>query len=100
MRNSKYVRLLLNPPKLKVEGKPRQIKIDLISSMCDNRYRWSISQNDDGDYKIFTNGFAYSNFGIKYKKDDIEWEMDEGNWDLVWRMINSGYQIIENLKYR
>jgi|TARA_R110000787_G_scaffold118062_3_gene228802 hypothetical protein len=88
------------PPKLKVEGKPRQIKIDLISSMCDNRYRWSVSKNDDGDYKISTCGFAYSNFGIKHRKDDIEWAMDDGDWSRAFDMINSGYQAIENLKYR
>ena len=97
---SKYNELRFNPPKLKVEGKPRQIKIDLISSMCDNKYRFSVSLNNDGDYKIFTNGFAWSNFGIKHKKDDIEWAMDDGNWDEVFDMINSGYELIEKIKYR
>ena len=42
----------------------------------------------------------FSNFQTKYKKDDIEWEMDEGNWEEVWEMINSGANVIEKIKYR
>ena len=38
---SKYRELIQNPPKLKIEGKPREIKVDLVSCMCDNRYRWT-----------------------------------------------------------
>ena len=100
MRNSKYAKLILNPPNLEVKGKPRQIKIDLISCMCDNKYRWVCTQNGDGDWKINTMGFAYSNFQCKYRKDDVEWSMDDGNWDIVWDMINSGTSKVENIQYR
>ena len=97
---SKYQELLVNPPKLKIEGKPKEIKIDLVSCMCDNRYRWTIKQNEDGDYRINTHGFAYSNFQIKDRKDDIEWVADEGKWEKVFNMINSGTKKIESVKYR
>ena len=97
---SKYQELLVNPPKLKIEGKPKEIKIDLVSCMCDNRYRWTIKKNEDGDYKINTHGFAYSNWQIRARRDDIEWIADEGNWDKVFLLINSGTSKIESIKYR
>tara|TARA_R110000751_G_scaffold94798_5_gene185076 strand:- start:2746 stop:3042 length:297 start_codon:yes stop_codon:yes gene_type:complete len=97
---TKYRELLKNPPKLEVKENSREIKIDLVSCMCDNRYRWTIKKNEDGDYKIFTHGFAYSNWQIKHQIDDIEWVADEGNWIEVFRMINSGTSKIENIKSR
>tara|TARA_R100000278_G_scaffold28063_3_gene25494 strand:+ start:5972 stop:6403 length:432 start_codon:yes stop_codon:yes gene_type:complete len=96
---SLYHKLRLDPPVLKVEGNPREIKIDVVSVMCDNKYRWSVKKID-GDYKISTHPQSFSNFGTKYKRDDIEWEMDEGNWEEVWEMINSGTIQIEKIKYR
>jgi len=97
---SKYRELRTNPPKYKIEGKPREIKIDLVSCTCDNRYRWTIKKNEEGDYKIFTHGFAYSNWQIKHPKDDIEWVADEGNWNRMIEMINEGTSQIESIKYR
>ena len=97
---TKYMELLVNPPKLKIEGKPREIKINLVSCCCDNKYRWTIKQNEDGDYEIFTHGFAYSNWQIKDRKDDIEWVADEGNWEKVFNMINTGTAKIQSIKYR
>jgi len=97
---SKYRKLSINPPKLELEGKPREIKINLISCMCDNSYRWTIKQNDEGDYRIHTHGFAYSNWQIPHRKDDIEWTADEGNWKEVFKMINTGTSKIESIKYR
>lgn len=96
----KYQELLMNPPKLKIEGKPREVKIDLISCMCDNKERWTIKKNEEGDYKINTHGYAYSNWQIDYYRDDIEWECDEGNWSEVFKMINTGTSKIESIKYR
>ena len=97
---SKYGELLRKPPVLEVYGKPREMKIDLVSAMCDNRYRWTIKENEDGDYKISTGPFAYSNFQIKHGKDDIEWIADEGKWEKVFDMINTGTSLIEEIKYR
>jgi len=97
---SKYRDLLIKPPVLEVYGKPREMKIDLVSCMCDNEYRWTIKENEDGDYKIFTHGFAYSNFQTDHRKDDIEWAADAGEWDEVFEMINTGTSQIESIKYR
>jgi len=94
-----YNKLRLNPPTLKVEGKPREMKIDVVSVMCDNKYRWKVKQVD-GDYKISTSPFSFRNFQTKFRKDDIEWEMDNGNWNQVFDMINSGTILVEQIKYR
>ena len=97
---SKYRELRTNPPKLEVKENAREIKIDLVSCMCDNRYRWTIKKNEDGDYKIFTHGFAYNNWQIHHGKDDIEWIADDGDWEHVFRMINEGTSKISAIKYR
>ena len=96
----KYQELIQNPPKLTVKGKPREMKIDLVSCMCDNRYRWTIKQNEQGDYKILTHGYAFSNWQTKHRKDDIEWVADDGDWQQVFKMINTGTSKIEAIKYR
>jgi hypothetical protein len=99
-KTSLYRKLLVSPPYLKIEGKPREIKINLVSAMCDNKHRWTIKKNDDGDYRIHTHGFAYTNWQIKHRKDDLEWICDEGKWQEVFRMINTGTSKIESIKYR
>ena len=96
----KYTELLNNPPKLEVKENAREVVITLISSMCDNRYKWTIKKNPDGDFKIYTHGFSFDNFQTKFDKDDIEWEADDNNWDNVFRMINSGTEKIEQIKSR
>ena len=48
---SKYGELLRKPPVLDVYGKPREMKIDLVSAMCDNRSRWTIKENEDGSFE-------------------------------------------------
>tara|TARA_R110002020_G_C15989601_1_gene749244 strand:+ start:42 stop:335 length:294 start_codon:yes stop_codon:yes gene_type:complete len=92
--------LRLNPPTLKVEGKPREIKIDTVASMCDNKHRFTIKLNEEGDYKIYRHGYAWSCFGIKMRQDDVEWLADDGEWNKVFEAFNSGYQLIESVKYR
>lgn len=95
-----YSELRNNPPKLSISGKPREIKIDLISAMCDNKHRWTMKKDGAGDYKICTHGSAYSNWLIPFGKDDIEWEADAGNWKQVFTMINAGTSKINQIKYR
>jgi len=97
---SKYGELLRKPPMLEVYGKPREIKIDLVSAMCDYRHWLTFIDIVDVDYKIFSHGFAYSNFQIEHGKDDIEWIADDGNWEEVFDMINTGTSKIESIKYR
>ena len=68
--------------------------------MCDNKYTWTIKKNEDGDFKIKTHGYAFSNFQTKFDKDEIEWEADDLKWDKVFKMINSGTSKIESLRSR
>jgi|TARA_R110000851_G_scaffold281736_1_gene435216 hypothetical protein len=97
---SKYAELLNNPPKLNAKEGASEVVINLISCMCDNKYKWTIKKNDEGNFKIRTHGFAFRNFQTKFHKDEIEWEADDSNWDEVFRMINSGTSKIDNLKSR
>ena len=99
-KKSKYVELLNNPPKLEVVENAREVVIDLVSCMCDNRHKWTLKKNQDGDFKIFTHGHAFSNFQTKFDRDTIEWEADGGNWKEVFMMINSGTSKIEFIKSR
>lgn len=97
---SKYIELLNTPPKLEVKKDAREVVINLVSCMCDNKEKWTFKKNDDGDFKINTHGFAFKNFQTKFDKDEIEWEADEQNWSEVFRMINSGTSKIESLRSR
>ncbi len=99
-----YKQLVDYPPTLRVNPHPhdsiRQIKIDLVSVMCDNKYRWIASKNDDGDFIINTGGFAFGNFGIPHHQDDLEWAMDIEDWDSVFAMINEGTVKVWKIEYR
>jgi hypothetical protein len=97
---SKYLELLNNPPKLSVKENAREIVIDLVSCMCDNRKKITLKKNDDGDFKLNSHRDAYSNFQIKHDKDEIEWEADDANWKEVFEMINSGTCKIEKVRSR
>jgi hypothetical protein len=99
-----YKELVDYPPTLIVDPHPhdsiRQIKIDLVSVMCDNKCRWIARKNDDGDFVISTAGRAYSNFQIPHHKDDLEWAMDADDWDSVFAMINEGTVKVWKIEYR
>ena len=98
---SRYDELTENPPKLEVKGEPRQVKIDLVSVMCDNRYRWTFERKTpEHDFELWTHGYAYSNFHMNLRKDDLEWLADDGEWDAIFDAINDGVQVVESVKYR
>ena len=98
---SKYRDLLNNPPKLEVKENAREVVINLVSCMCDNRGKITLKKNSEGDFKLNTHSQAFSNFQIKFDRDDIEWEADDGRkWGKVIKMINSGTYKIESIKSR
>ena len=98
---SKYDELTENPPKLEVKGEPRQVKLDLVSVMCDNRYRWTFERKTpEHDFELWTHGYAYSNFHMSLRKDDLEWLADDGKWNKIFNAINDGVQVVESVKYR
>lgn len=97
---SKYRELITNPPALKVKDNAREVVINLVSVMCDNKGKWTLKKNQEGDFKINTHGYAFSNFQTKFDKDEIEWAADDSNWTDVFNMINSGTSKIESLRSR
>jgi glyoxylase-like metal-dependent hydrolase (beta-lactamase superfamily II) len=101
---SLYEQLRENPPTFVVDPSPHdsvnEIKIDLVSVMCDNKYRWIAKKNDNGKFIIDTGRFAYMNFGIPCYIDDLEWAMDAGNWDIVFETINEGTVKVHKIQYR
>ena len=78
----------------------REIQIHTVAGMCDNRHVLTLRKNESGDFKLNRNGQAYSNFGIPYQQYELEWAADEGNFVKVFEMINSGFQVVEQVKSR
>lgn len=98
---SKYQTLRMNPPKLQVKPGAREVHFTIISCMCDNVHKLTLKKNEQGDFRLYGNGFALSNYQFNGDvKTDCEWEADEGNWDNVFKFINSGTSVIESLKSR
>ena len=79
---------------------PREVIFHTVASMCDNKYKFRFKKNAEGDFNLTCNGFAYSNFGIKGNKYELEWAADEGNFFNVIQIINSGYQVVEKVVSR
>lgn len=97
---SKYQELLQNPPRIKVTPNAREVIFKTVSCMCDNVHYLKFKKNSEGDFKMTGNGFSLSNWQMKYAPHDIEWTADEGKWNQVGRMINTGTSKIESVKSR
>ena len=83
-----------------IKKKSRELKIHVVSSMCNNKYILTLKKNSDGDFKMSGGRFSLSNFGFKSPVYEIEWAADEGNWIEIINIINSGYQRIEKIDSR
>ena len=98
---SKYQELLNNPPHIELpKSTAREVVIKVVSCMCDNRYTFTFKRNADGDFKMSTGAFAYSNFQFRTDKDEMEWAADDNQWNDVFFMINKGTVKIEKVKSR
>lgn len=100
MKESIYRKFRLNPPKLQVKKDARELIITTISCMCDNVHYLTLKKNKEGDFKLDTITFALSNWQMANPKHEIEWAADEGKWNDVFRMINSGTEVISEIKSR
>lgn len=100
MKKFSYRELLNNPPKPSVIKNTRELVITTVSCMCDNIHYLNLKKNSDGNFKLDTVAFALSNWQMKYPKHEIEWEADAGNWNKVFEMINSGVELIAEVKSR
>lgn len=97
---SKFTELRKNPPRIKVKDNPREVIFTTISAMSDNVRHLRFSKSDNGDFKMSGMGFALSNWQFAYKPFEIEWAADEGDWDRVIRMINTGTSVISEARSR
>lgn len=99
---SKYRELRFNPPKIEItKENPREVHFKVISCMCDNEHKISFRRQGDGQYKVSAGGFTMSNFQMKGDyMTDLVWAAEDGNWDEVVRIINSGTEVVESVKYR
>ena len=100
MREEKYVSLRHNPPRLEVRDNARELVITTVSCMCDNIHYLTLRRNDNGDFRLSGGRFSLSNWQFGYPVHDIEWAADEGDWDTVFKMINSSTSAISEVKSR
>ena len=97
---SKYQELRMNKPKLTIKKGAKEVIFKTVSCMCDNVHYLRFKKNSDGEFKMDGMGFSISNWQMKHPKHDIEWEADENEWGGVIAMINSGTEVIEEVKSR
>mgnify|MGYP000156218501 CR=1 FL=1 len=102
MHNSKYWELRNNPPAIKVEKEnPREVHFYLRSVMCDNESKIVLKRKEDGQYSVNAGNQALSNFQMKGDyKTDLVWAAEDGNWNEVVDIINTGTVAVENVRYR
>ena len=79
---------------------PKEVIFHTVASMCDNKYLFKFKKDDNGEFQLSCNGFAYSNFGIPNNKYELEWAADDDRFFNVIQMINSGYQVVEKVVSR
>ena len=79
---------------------PREVIFHTVATMCDNKHMFRFKKKSEGDFNLTFNGFAFSNFGIKNDKYELEWAADEGDFFDVIKMINSGSQLVEKVVSR
>lgn len=97
---SKYRELKMNPPKLTIKDGAREVIFTTVSCMCDNISYITFKKNSDGDFKMCGGRFNLSNWQMKHPKHDIEWEADANEWGGVIAMINSGTEVVSEVKSR
>ncbi len=97
---TEYQRLRNFPPVLEVKKDAREVIIHIVSVMCDNKYLLKLKKNSNNEFRLDTQGQAFSNFQMKCNEYEIEWASDEGDWSKVFEFINSGVQRISQVKSR
>ena len=100
MKQSKYKQLRMNPPKLMVKENARELIITTVSCMCENIHYLTLKKDSMGDFKLDTIRFSLSNWQMSYPQHKIEWAADEGKWNDVFEMINSGTEVISEVESR
>jgi hypothetical protein len=96
--NSIYRSLVQNPPKLEIVENATKVIFNMVSCMCDNRSQIVISGNYISSKLDNGLGYSMSNYQMECTTEDLKWEVEDGNWDKVIEMINSGTARIESVK--
>ena len=55
-----------------------------VASMCDNKHLFKFKKDASGEFKLSCNGFAYSNFGIKNDKYELDGRDPNGYTGVAW----------------
>ena len=79
---------------------PKEVIFHTVASMCDNKHLFKFKKDASGEFKLSCCGFAYSNFGIENHKYELEWAADKGDFFSIIKMINSGFQVVEEVRSR
>lgn len=99
---SKFQQLHYNPPKIMVDKEnPREVHFTTVSAMCDNEHKISFRRQDSGEYRVSAGIHALSNFQMKGDYlIDLQWYAEDGEWDKVVNVINTGTSRVESVRYR
>ena len=97
---SKYSELVHNPIKVDVKDGAREVVFTLISAMCDNESTLQFKKHYSGDFRANLLGEAFSNIQAKHDKIDMEWAADDGKWNEVVKMINTGTSRVGSIRAR
>jgi len=96
-----YQELRNNPIKVNIKKGVKEVVLEIVSAMCDNKHTFRFKKDENGEFKLNTCGFSYSNFQIKsHNKIDLEWLADDGKWQEIVNAINSGVQKVYEIKQR
>jgi hypothetical protein len=87
---SLYQSLRANPPTIEIKENANEVLFTLVSAMCDNKSTLRFKREPRGEFSMNLLGQAFSNMQAKFDRYDMEWAADEGNWNRVISMINSG----------
>lgn len=92
-----------NPPALTVNSDSKKVMFTMIGVMCDSKSYITFEKNSEGYFGMRacgTTGYGYSLYNYQFEPPvpEIIWAADEGDWDEVIKMLNSGVALIETVR--
>ncbi|MBT5491126.1 hypothetical protein HOK00_02145 [bacterium] len=98
---SKYRELKFKPPVLNVNENAREVIITTVSCMCDNIHTIKLKKSENGDFSVSGGRSSLSNWQMKGDYiTDLKWAADDQNWSEVFRIINSGTEVVASVRSR
>ena len=105
-----YRKLRHNPPTLKVVDNPSRVTIKMVDAMCDNLSEIKFVKTEDfwkvravlpsgmgnslSNYQFGCGSYAPKN-ALRVTAEDLCWMAEDGNWDEIIKVVNSGVSVIE-----